>query len=311
MEMDLRTICWIIGMGITAGTPLLYAAVGEVLAERCGVLNLGLEGLMLMGAISGYMAAHLLGSKWLALLVVVIVSALLGAVLSLLMITYRANQIATGIAFTILCTGLSAIIGKPYIGIVAKDSFSKLSFSFLDQFPLLQLIFQQDILVYLALAICIIAWFFVYKTKPGLHLRAAGDNPGTLDSLGVNVFFVRYIYTIVGSILAGLGGAYLSLAYSPSWIEGMAAGRGWLTIALVNFALWKPQNAIGGAYIFGIIYALSYRVEAMGIAIPSYFLRMLPYLLPILILMLVSIRNKDKGSVAPKALAIPYIRGAK
>ena len=309
--MDFATICWIIGMGITAGTPLLYAAIGEVLAERCGVLNLGLEGLMLMGAITGYMAAYLTGSKWLALLVVIIVAAFLGFILSLLMITFRANQVATGIAFTIFCTGLSALIGKPYIGVVAKDSFKKISLGFLDRFPSMQSIFEQDILVYIALGLCVVAWWFVYKTKHGLHLRAAGDNPSTLDSLGVNVFFVRYIYTIVGSILAGLAGAYLSLAYSPSWIEGMAAGRGWLTIALVNFALWKPQNSVAGAYLFGIIYALSYRVEAMGIAIPSYFLRMLPYVLPIFILILVSLRNKEKGSIAPKALAIPFIRGAK
>ncbi|MCX5976646.1 MAG: ABC transporter permease [Coprothermobacterota bacterium] len=309
--MDLRTILWIIGMGITAGTPLLYAAIGEVLAERCGVLNLGLEGLMLMGAITGYMFASLTGDKWIGILAVIVISALLGAILALLMVTYRTNQVATGIAFTIFCTGLSALIGKPYIGVVATDTFKKIRMPFLDGVPMLKPIFEQDILVYIAVILCIAAWFFVYKTKAGLHLRAAGDNPATLDSLGVSVYKVRYIYTIVGSILAGIAGAYLSLAYSPSWIEGMAAGRGWLTIALVNFALWKPQNTITGAYLFGIFYALSYRLEAMGIAVPSYFLRMFPYVLPLVILILVSWRAKQKGSIAPKTLAVPYLRGSK
>ncbi len=175
----------------------------------------------------------------------------------------------------------------------------------------MRLIFNQDVLVYAGFIICILAGLFVYKTRPGLHLRAAGDNPATLDSLGVNVIRVRYLYLIVGCILAGIGGAYLSLAYSPGWIENMAAGRGWLTIALVNFALWKPQNSIGGAYLFGIFYALSYRLEAMGVNVPSYFLRMIPYLLPLLILILVNLRNRSKTSVAPKTLAVPYVREAK
>jgi simple sugar transport system permease protein len=309
--MDLRTILWVIGMGITSGTPLLFTAIGEVLAERSGVLNLGLEGLMLMGAITGYMTTSLTGDKWIGLLAVIVVCGLLGAILALLMVTLRANQIATGIAFTIFCIGLSDLIGKPYVGMVTKDSFMKIRMGFLDGVPMLKPIFEQDILVYLAILLCIGAWFFVYKTKAGLHLRVAGDNPSTLDSLGVSVFKVRYTYIIVGSILAGIGGAYLSLAYSPSWIEGMAAGRGWLTIALVNFALWKPQNTIIGAYLFGIFYALSYRLEAMGIAVPSHFLRMFPYVLPIVILILVSWRTKQKGSFIPKALDIPYTRGSK
>jgi len=311
MELDIRTICWIIGMGITAGTPLLYAAVGEVLAERCGVLNLGLEGLMLMGAITGFIVAQKTSNLLLALLTVIVVSAFLGLILAVLMISVRANQVATGVAFTIFCTGFSALIGKGYVGSLAKVSFKKFEMGFLSGVEPLQLIFSQDILAYAAFVICILAGIFVYKTRPGLHLRAAGDNPATLDSLGVNVIRVRYIYLIIGSILAGLGGAYLSLAYSPGWIENMAAGRGWLTIALVNFALWKPQNSIGGAYLFGIFYALSYRLEAMGVNVPSYFLRMLPYLLPLFILILVNLRNRRKTSVAPKTLAVPYVREAK
>jgi len=311
MEFDLRVIVWIIAMGITAGTPLLFAAAGEVLTERSGVLNLGLEGLMLMGAVVGFMVSFETGNKWIALAAVAGVSALLGLILSFLMITLRANQIATGIAFTIFCSGLSTLTGKPYLGVAAGSTFKKLSFSAVKGMPLVHLLLNQDVLVYLALFICIGSWFFLYKTKPGLHLRAVGESPETLDSLGVSVFVVRYISTIAGSVLAGIGGAYLSLAYTPAWIEGMAAGRGWLAIALVNFALWNPVKAVYGAYLFGIFYAFSFRIEAMGIAVPSYFLRMIPYILPIIILILVSLRLKHQGSIAPKTLALPYVREGK
>ena len=307
--MDLRTIVWIISTGITAGTPLLFSSVGEILTERTGVLNLGIEGFMLMGAMTGFMVSYQTGNKWLALFAVIEVCLVLGLLLSFILITLRANQIAAGIAFTIFCAGLSTILGKPFIGVVARDTFKKLPFFGLDQFPLLQLLLNKDLLVFVAIALAIIAWVFVYKTKSGLHLRAAGDNPSTLDSLGVNVIVQRYIYTTLGSVLAGIGGAYLSLAYSPSWIEGMAAGRGWLTIALVNFSLWNPLYVIGGAYLYGIFYALSFRIEAMGIAVPSYFLRMLPYIFPIVILILSKLKNKK--NFAPKYLCLPYIREAK
>jgi len=307
--MDLRTIVWIISMGITAGTPLLFSSVGEILTEKTGVLNLGIEGFMLMGAMTGFMVSYQTGNKWLALLAVIGVCLVLGLILSFILITLRANQIAAGIAFTIFCAGLSIIVGKPFIGVVARDTFKKLTFSGLDKIPLLQLLLNKDLLVFVAMALAIIAWVFVYKTKSGLHLRAAGDNPSTLDSLGVNVIAQRYIYTTLGSVLAGIGGAYLSLAYSPSWIEGMAAGRGWLTIALVNFALWNPLYAIGGAYLYGIFYALSFRIEAMGIAIPSYFLRMLPYIFPIIILIISKLKNKK--NYAPRYLCTPYVREEK
>jgi len=307
--MDVRTVIWILSMGITAGTPLLLASVGEILSEKSGVLNLGIEGLMLMGAITGFMVSFLTGNKWIALLVVMAVSTILGLIISFILITLRANQIATGIAFTIFCTGLSAIVGKSYIGIVVNNTFKKINFEVLNGFPLAELLLNHDILVYIAFFLAIAAWFLMYKTKTGLHLRAAGDSPATLDSLGVNVVFQRYLFTTVGSVFAGISGAYLSLAYSPSWIEGMAAGRGWLTIALVNFALWNPLYAIAGAYLYGIFYALSFRLEAMGVAVPSYFLRMLPYIFPIIILIISKLKNKR--NYAPKYLSLPYIREAK
>lgn len=307
--MDFRTIIWIISMGITAGTPLLFAAVGEILTERSGVLNLGLEGLMLMGAVTGFSVAHATGNKWLAVLAVLAISALLGLILAVLMVTFKANQIATGIAVSIFLTGLSTLVGKPVLGVLAGDRFRKISIPFLAKIPLLQMILEKDILVYIALIICVLAFFLLYRTKAGLHLRVVGDSPATLDSLGVSVVRTRYLYVIIGSMLTGVGGAYLSLAYTPTWVEGMAAGRGWLTIALVNFALWNPGKAVYGAYLFGIFYALSFRIEAMGIAVPSYFLRMIPYILPIIILILSSLNKKI--NLAPKALCLPYDREGK
>ena len=307
--MDFSTILWIISTGITAGTPLLFSSVGEILTEKAGVLNVGIEGFMLIGAMTGFMASYQTGNKWIALLVVIGVCMILGLILSFVLITMRANQIAAGISFTIFCIGLSMFLGKPFIGVVTRDTFKKLTLSSLDKFPILQLLLKKDLLVFIALAIAIIAWVFIYRTKFGLHLRAAGDNPSTLDSLGVNVIVQRYIYTTLGSILAGIGGAYLSLAYSPSWIEGMSAGRGWISIALVNFALWNPIYAIGGAYLFGIFNILGFRLEAMGIALPSYFLRMLPYIFPIMILILSKLRSKK--NYAPRYLCLPYVREAK
>ena len=306
--MDFRTFCWILGIGITAGTPLLYATLGEVISECAGILNLGVEGLMLMGAITGFIAAQNTGNLLVALLVVIGLSAIEGLILGFFMITLKSNQVATGIAYTFLCTGISTLIGKAYVGANARVRFREISIPGIEKVEWLNLILKHDLLVYVSIILVILASLYVNKTRPGLHLRAAGNNPGALDSLGVNVLRVRYVHLMIGCILAGLGGAYLSLAYSPGWIEGMAAGRGWLTIALVNFALWKPKNAIYGAYLYGIFYALSYRMEAIGSSIPSYFLRMIPYLLPILILIIASIINKNKGSIAPRKLAVPYSR---
>ena len=309
--LEASTIIWIISMGIVAGTPLLFAALGELLAERSGVLNLGIEGFMLLGAMAGFMATFYTGNKWFGLLAVMAICALLGIVIAFLLVTLRANQIATGISFTIFCTGLTTIIGKPMLGQLAADSFDKIEMPFLSGLPLLKLIMEKDLMVYLAVLLCIAVFIFIKYTKAGLYLKAAGVNPGALDSMGVNVFRIRYLYVIVSSMLAGLGGAYLTLAYTQTWVEGMSAGRGWLAIALVNFALWKPVRAIFGAYLFGFFYAFSFRLEAIGIAVPSNFIKMLPYLLPILVLILLNFNKKSEGAVAPLALGLPYSREEK
>lgn len=307
--MDFITVVSIISIGITAGTPILYAALGEVLAERSGVLNLALEGLMLMGAVIAFRTVAVTNNKWYALLVVIGICGLLGLFLAVLFVTLRVNQIATGVAFTIFCTGLSSIIGKPFLGKTAGDQFRIIDIPFIDGW--VSTILDKDALVYLSIILAILLWVFMYKTKYGLHLRAAGEDPAALDSLGINVFAIRYCYVIISAILTGIAGAYLSLAYTPLWIEGMSAGRGWLAIAVVNFALWDPLKAVLGAYLFGVFYALGFRLEAIGVAVPSSFLRMIPYILPLLILIIVSMRTKKKGSVSPKACGVPYVREAK
>ncbi len=310
-EIDLRFIVYVLSAGITAGTPILFAAIGEIITQKSGVMNIGVEGMMLMGAMSGFMFTNMTGNRWLGLLGAMVFCAILGALLAFLLVKLRANQVATGIAFIIFCIGLSSLLGKPYLGKVPPDAFKSFKLEALNDMPLLQLFLQQDEMVIIALLLAVAAWFFIYRTKYGLYLRATGDQPGAVDSAGINIYRIRMIAVIIGSVFAGMGGAYLSLGYSLSWVEGMTAGRGWLAIALVNFSLWNPLNAVAGAYIFGIFHSLGLRLETLGVGIPPYFLRMIPYLLPIIILVLVSWLNKRKVNVAPRTLGVPYIREGK
>lgn len=304
--MFFDTLINIIAIGITAGTPLLYVTLGEVLAERSGVMNLALEGLMLIGAVTAFITATVTHDKWIALLVAAIICALLGLIVAVLTVSLRVNQIVAGIALTIFLTGLSSLVGNPYVSMTAGDKFEAITIPFLHGW--IATILNQNMMVYLAIILAILIWVWIYKTKFGLYLRAAGENPSSLDTLGINVFRIRYGYVIVGAMLAGMGGAYLSLSYTPMWIDGMSAGRGWIAIALVNFAIWEPYRAIFGSYLFGAFYALSFRLAALGVAVPSNFLNMLPYILPVVVLIVVSMRAKGKGGVAPKALGLPYVR---
>jgi len=232
---------------MTAGTPLLFAALAGVIAERSGVFNIGIEGFMLMGAITAFSVAAVTQNKWMALLATLLICGILGLLLALLSVTLHVNQIVVGIAYTIFLTGLSSVFGKPYLGKTAGDRFSKLFVSE-DNNWIMQLL-SKDILVYIAIIVAILLWIFIYKTKPGLHLRACGESPDTIDSLGVNVFRIRYCTLVVSGMLAGLGGAYLSLSYTPMWTEGMSAGRGWLAIALISFSMWNPVRAIACSYL--------------------------------------------------------------
>lgn len=307
MEQSLLTA--ILAAAIGAGTPILFAALGELLAERAGILNLGVEGMMLVGAVSGFLATVKTGDLWMGLVVAMVAGGLLALVHAFLTITLRANQVVSGLALALFGSGLSSYLGKPLIGVPAPVSFRGLDLPGLGQIPFFgPVFFNQDALVYVTYLLVPLLWFFLYRTRPGLHLRSVGENPACADVMGVNVFAIRYVYVIAGGMLAGAGGAYLSLAYAPSWIDNMTAGRGWIAIALVIFATWDPVRALIGAYLFGGVDALVFRIQALGALVPSFFLKMLPYIFTIIVLIVATRQTQRRRVGAPGVLGVAYDR---
>lgn len=298
----------ILAAAVTAGTPILYAALGELITERAGIINLGMEGIMLVGAVSGFIAAVVSASPWLGLLAAMLAGGLMALLHAFLTVTLRANQVVCGLALTIFGTGLSGYLGKAYIGQPVPRPFQVWPLEPLANIPLLgPVFFQHDVMVYLSYLLVPLLWIFLYRTRAGLNLRSLGENPAAADALGVNVFGLKYLYVVLGGMLAGAGGAYLSLAYAPSWLENMTAGRGWIAVALVIFALWNPLRALAGSYFFGGIDALGFRLQALGVLVPSFFLKMLPYLFTVLVLTLVLARHNNRLG-APGALGLAYDR---
>ena len=285
---------------ITAATPLLFAALGELVTEKSGVLNLGVEGMMIMGAILGFVIVHYTGSPTLAILASMITGALLAAVFAILVLFFHASQVPTGLALTIFGLGLSALIGQSMIG-VAYDGIPKLSIPYLSDIPFIgNILFHQDFLVYLSVAMVGVIWWFLNKTRAGLILRAVGDSHHAAHAMGYSVIKIRFLATLFGGAMAGVGGAYLSLSYSPLWVEGMTAGRGWIALALVVFASWRVGRVLLGAYLFGGITILQLHAQALGIGIPSQIMSMLPYLATIFVLVLIS---RDKAKIKLNAPA--------
>lgn len=312
--MEQNTIAVIIlTAAVTAGTPLLLAALGELLTERVGILNLGVEGMMLIGAVVGFSATVKTGSLIVGVLAAMAAGGMLALLHGVMSVGLRASQVVSGLALTIIGTGLSSFIGKSMIGIPAPVVFKKLPIPLLSEIPFFgKILFQHDVLVYLSYLSVFLIWYLIYRTKYGLTLRSIGENPAAADAMGVNVFAYRYFYVAVGGMLAGLGGAYLSLAYAPSWLENMTAGRGWIALALVIFAKWNPLLALAGAYLFGGIDALVYRMQALGlIIIPVFFLKMLPYIFTVAVLILSTLQTSRKRLGAPGALGLPYEREAR
>jgi len=298
----------ILAAAVTAGTPILYAALGELVTERAGILNLGVEGIMLAGAVSGFIAAVTTGSSWWGLVAAMAAGGAVALIHGVLCISLRANQVVSGLALTLFGTGLSGYLGKSYIGMPVPHPFKVEPLGPLANIPYLgPVFFQHDILVYASYLLVPAMAFFIYRTRPGLILRALGENPAAVDALGFKVFNLRYLYVIVGGMLGGLGGAYLSLAYAPSWLENMTAGRGWIAVALVIFALWSPWRAMIGAYLFGGVDALGFNLQILGVTVPVFFLSMMPYLFTILVLTLVMARRGGRLT-APGALGLPYNR---
>ncbi|WP_136807124.1 ABC transporter permease [Desulfosediminicola flagellatus] len=291
---------------ITAATPLLFAAIGEMITEKSGVLNLGVEGMMVMGAITGFVVVHYTGSATLAVLASVIAGALMAALFALLILTFHASQVPTGLALTIFGIGLSALIGQSMIGI-AYNGIPKISIPLLSSIPVVgKLLFQHDFLVYLSIVMVLLVYLFLSKTRAGLILRAVGDSHDAAHAMGYSVIRIRFMATLFGGGMAGLGGAYLSLSYSPLWVEQMTAGRGWIALALVVFATWRPWRVLLGAYLFGGISILQLHAQAMGIGIPSQVMSMLPYLATIVVLVIIS-RDLTKIRLnSPASLGRPF-----
>lgn len=265
--------------------------------------------MMLVGAVSAFYVGTFTQNKWLGLLVALIAGGLMALIHAVITIVFRANQVASGLALTIFGTGLSAYLGRTLVGIPPTSTFKAVAVPGLSKIPVVgKILFNQDLMVYLSVILVVILWFVFYKTKTGLLLRAAGENPSAVDALGHNIFFVRYAAVIVGGMFAGAGGAYLSLAYAPSWVENMSAGRGWIAVALVIFAVWDPGRALLGAWLFGVIASLGLHLQALGVMIPSYFLQMLPYIFTFIVLVLTTRETKTRRSGTPAALGLPYSR---
>ncbi len=310
----------ILAITLRAGTSLIYATVGEIYAERSGILNLGLEGMMLMGAVTAFATAFYTGSLWLALLVAIVVGGLLATLHAFLSVTMRANQVVSGLSITLFGSGLASFLGQRlgpasnnyYLVGMVGPKFNVIPIPVLSTLPLVGALFNQDILTYIVYMLVPLAWFYLYKTREGLSLRAVGENPQTADAMGIDVVRTRYLYTIFGGMLAGLGGAHLSLAYTPGWTENLTGGRGWIVIALVIFAMWNPGRAVLGAVLFGGINAVQFRLQAAGTTVSAAFLNMLPYLTTILVLVVMTWWEAlSKRIGAPAALGKAYMREEK
>ena len=294
---------------IASGTSILLPALGETLTERSGVLNLGVEGMMLMGALFGYIIDIETNNIVLAFVAGAVSAVILALVHAFLSITLRANQIVSGLAVTLFGSGLTAFIGKPFVGAQAPVVLTRVPIPALSQIPVIgQIAFTQDAMVYASFALVPVLWYFVYRTRPGLNLRAIGENPATADAMGVGITSRRYMYTLIGGALAGLGGAYLSLGYTPTWVEGMTAGRGWIAIGLVVFGTWDPVRVMAGAYLFGFVDGFQLRAQGLGSNIPSFFLNMLPYVFTVLVVALSSGERLQRRLGIPRALGLPYWR---
>lgn len=295
---------------IAASTPLLLAATGELVVERAGVLNLGVEGMMLTGAIAGFAATELTGSTTVGLLAALAGGILLSLAFAVLTLTLQANQTATGLALTIFGRGFSALVGAGYVGIAAP-TLPKLAIPGLSDLPVVgKVVFAHDILVYAALIVLALVAWAIRSTHAGLVLRAVGDSHDAAHALGYRVVLIRYGAVLFGGALAGLAGAYMSLSYTPLWAQDMTAGRGWVALALVTFSAWRPFWLLIGAWFFGALMYLSLYVQALGVAVPSALLSALPYIGTIVVLVLISRDRRLIRLNRPAMLGRPFQAGA-
>ena len=292
---------------MTAATPLLLAATGELVTERSGVLNLGLEGMMSVGAVSAFAVAFTTGNPYLGILAAIAAGIAISLVFAFLTLGMAANQVATGLALTLLGLGLSALMGEGFVG-QPGVKLERLQIPVLSDIPLIgPIVFGQDVLVYFSFILAAATSYVLFKTRLGLTIRAVGDNHASAHALGFGVNKVRLACVMFGGACAGLGGGYLSLAYTPLWIENMTAGRGWIALALVVFGSWLPGRVVIGAYLFGTISIFGFALQSKQLGIPPQFLNALPYLVTIAALVVISARGSFKRTNTPACLGQSFV----
>ncbi len=292
---------------ITAATPLMLAAMGELVVERSGVLNLGVEGMMVVGAVCGFGAAYVSGSAAVGVLAGIGGGMAISLLFAIMTQTFLSNQVATGLALTLLGLGVSGLIGENFVGLPGVK-LGQIYIPLLTDLPIVgRIFFGQDILVYGSIALMLATSYVLFKTRTGLIIRAVGGNHHSAHALGYNVIAVRYGTILFGGACAGLAGAYLSLAYTPQWVENMTAGRGWIALALVVFASWMPVRIMIGAYLFGTIWILGLVVQAMGLGVPSQLLSSLPYLVTIAALVIISGNRMLTKINSPAMMGQPFV----
>jgi len=314
----------ILASGVATGTVLLYAAIGEIFAERSGILNLGVEGMMLIGAMTAYRVSAATLNPWLGLLVAMLAAGLVSQVHAFTTITLQSDQVVSGLALNFLAIGISLVLGEGLTSLRdVVPTIPSVTVPLLSQIPWIGRIFftRQSILVLIGFVFIPLAWYFINRTRPGLHLRSIGEYPAAADTLGIDVYRLRYFYIFVGGLLAGLAGATISLSISPGWFGSLTtAGQGWIAVGLVIFAQWNPYRAAFGAYMFGALRRLVLDIQApaiiLGLANPfflnphyAFFLKMLPYAFTIIVLLIGSREAARKRIGSPAALGLPYIRG--
>jgi simple sugar transport system permease protein len=296
----------ILAAAIAAGTPLVFAALGELVTEKSGVLNLGVEGMMLVGAIAGFATGAATGNLWLGALAGMAAGAAMSAIFAVLALNLMANQVASGLALTLFGVGLSAFAGKPYESIsLLKEG--PVDIPLLWQIPVLgPILFRQHFLVYVSWALFAGVTWFLYRSRAGLVLRSVGESPESAHAIGYPVIRIRWLATLFGGAMAGLGGAHLSEFYAPMWVEGMVAGRGWIALALVVFATWRPARVMVGAYLFGGVTIAQFFAQGAGIDVTAQLLSSLPYLATIVVLVIISRNVNTIRLNSPVSLGRPY-----
>ena len=305
--MDINQASTLASSAVVAAIPLMYAGAGELVAEKSGVLNLGVEGMMLMGAVSGYAVTAITGSPWLGICASVLAGLAMSLLFGFLTITMLANQVATGLSLTIFGIGFSAYVGKPYTSAAVRASIDAMPIPGLASIPVIgPAFFSLTPLGYLAFIMFGVIGWFLYRTREGLVLRSVGESPAVAHSVGFPVVGVRYGATLFGGAMAGIAGGYYSIVYLHIWQEQLTSGRGWIALALVVFATWRPGRLMIGALLFGAVMALQFYAQAVGVPVPTQFLAMLPYLATIVVLVLIS-RNPNTIKLnAPASLGKPF-----